>query len=210
MSVSEKKERLIKEEWANFTAVQNEGGKADCQNDPETFFIMRRCQFTCWDEDLIDSWYNDLTDARMAGRNLLGEKYAWMMKQTAPEEFEKIKHLLPNISRESELLIEKIVAIEVKWMEQYAINYPYMANGNRAIHSYEDTAYSTSFETYLRGELHTYSKNTLILYADMIKKLDSNGKSMAVAVMDAMVKSYGYKNIDDAEKQQKYRILNSL
>ena len=74
MSLSEKKERLIKEEWANFTAVHNEGGRASCQDDPETFFIMRRSQFVCWHEDLLDSWYNALTDSRMHRRNLLSEK----------------------------------------------------------------------------------------------------------------------------------------
>lgn len=210
MSLNEKKERLIKEEWANFTAVHNQGGRADCQDDPETFFIMRRSQFTCWDEELVTSWYNDLTDARMQGRNLLSEKYAWMMKQTAPHEFEKIKKFLPVLSAEDEQLIEDIVKIEIKWMEQYAKNYPYMADGNRRIHSFEDSEYSTSFETYLRGELHTYSHNTLILYADMVKQLEKNGKSMSMMIMDAMVKSYGYRDIDDAEQQQKTRSVSNM
>ena len=210
MSLSEKKERLIKEEWANFSAVHNEDGRASCQDDPETFFIMRRSQFVCWDEDLLDSWYNDLTDARMHRRNLLSEKYAWMMKQTAPAEFEKIKKFLPVLSSDDEQLIEDVVKIEVSWMEQYAQKYPYMADGNREIHSYEDSEYSTSFETYLRGELHTYSHNTLTLYADMVKKLEKEGRSMSLMIMDAMVKSYGYKDIDDAERQQKIRAVNNI
>jgi len=210
MSLTEKKERLIREEWANFTAVHNQGGRASCQDDPETFFIMRRSQFTCWDEQLVDSWYNDLTDARMAGRNLLSEKYAWMMKQTSPAEFEKIKRFLPVLPDEDEQLIEDVVKTEVKWMEQYAEKYPFMADGNREIHSCEDSEYSTSFETYLRGELHTYSHNTLYLYAEMVKSLEAEGRSMSVMIMDAMVKSYGYKDIDDAERQQKIRTLNNM
>lgn len=205
MTLSEKKERLIKEEFANFTAVHNQGGRASCQDDPETFFIMRRSQFVCWSEELVDSWYNDLTDARMNRRNLLSEKYAWMMKQTAPAEFEKISRFLPKLSQETEQLIETVVKIEVEWMEQYSAQYPYMADGNRDIHSYEDSEYSTSFETYLRGELHTYSANTLALYADMVKQLYSQGESMSLMIMDAMVKKYGYKDIDDAERQQKIR-----
>ena len=103
-----------------------------------------------------------------------------------------------------------VVKIEVSWMEQYAQKYPYMAEGNREIHSYEDSEYSTSFETYLRGELHTYSHNTLTLYADMVKKLEKEGKSMSLMIMDAMVKSYGYKDIDDAERQQKIRAVNNI
>ena len=92
-------------------------------------------------------------------------------------------------------------------MEEYKTNYPFMAVGNRAIHSSEDNTYSTSFETYLRGELHTYSEKTLLLYANMVKQLEADGKSLSVIIMDAMVKSYGYKDIDDAEKQQKIRSL---
>ncbi|MBQ7816510.1 MAG: DUF4125 family protein, partial [Oscillospiraceae bacterium] len=90
MTLYEKKEALIKEEWEKFHNVQNEGGRADCQEDPETFAIMRRSQFVCWSEELVDSWHKDLIDAKKEGRNLLSEKYAWMMRQTAPYEFRLI------------------------------------------------------------------------------------------------------------------------
>jgi hypothetical protein len=205
MTLNEKKERLIQEEWLNFTAVRNEGGRADCQDDPETFFIMRRSQFVCWSEELVDSWYNDLVNAKNQGRNLLSEKYAWMMKQTAPLEFKKISRFLRFPTEQAEQLIEEVVKTEVRWMEEYNLKYPYMAAGNREIHSYEDSEYSTSFETYLRGELHTYSEKTLLLYANMVKQLNNDGKSLSVLIMDAMVKAYGYKDIDDAEKQQRIR-----
>ena len=36
-----KKEALIKTEWQAFQSVQNEGGRASCQDDPQTFFISR-------------------------------------------------------------------------------------------------------------------------------------------------------------------------
>ena len=205
MTLIDKKEALINEEWTNFTAVHNQGGKASCQEDPETFFIMRRSQFTCWDEELVESWYNDLVNAKNAGRNLLSEKYAWMMQHTAPAEFEKIKDFLTEPSPQAELLIEEITETEVRWMEEYSQQYPFMAMGNRPVHSYEDSAYDTSFETYLRGELHTYSINTLRLYRKMIKNLCDENKSMAVIIMEAMVKQYGYKDLADAEKQQKIR-----
>ena len=210
MTFNDKKEALIDTEWELFHSVTNEGGKADCQNDPETFYIMRRAQFTCWSEELVESWHNDLICAQNCGRNLLSEKYAWMMRQTAPFEFGRISHLLRFPSIASEQMIEEIVETEVKWMEEYEKQYPFMASGNRPVHSADDTEYSTSFETYLRGELYTYSEKTLKLYLEMIKKLSAENKSLAVIVMDAMVKAYGYKNIDDAEFQHKARALNSL
>ena len=210
MTFNDKKEALIDTEWELFHSVTNKGGKADCQNDPETFYIMRRAQFTCWSKELVESWHNDLICAQNCGRNLLSEKYAWMMRQTAPFEFGRISHLLRFPSIASEQMIEEIVETEVKWMEEYEKQYPFMASGNRPVHSADDTEYSTSFETYLRGELYTYSEKTLKLYLEMIKKLSAENKSLAVIVMDAMVKAYGYKNIDDAEFQHKARALNSL
>ena len=210
MTATDKKEALIKEEWQNFQAVQNQGGRASCQDDPETFFIMRRSQFACWSEELVESWHNDLVKAKDEGRNLLSEKYAWMMRQTAPFEFGKISKFLKFPSIEAEQLMEEVIEIEVKWMEQYQKQYPFMASGNRPIHSREDSMYETSFETYLRGELHTYSPQTLKLYADMVKKLDKEGKSMSVMIMDSMVKQYGYKDLADAERQQKIRAQINL
>lgn len=203
MTLNEKKEALIKEEWENFHAVNNEGGKASCQNDPETFFIMRRSQFCCWDEELVESWHNDLVKAREKGRNLLSEKYAWMMQQTAPFDFGRISHLLTFPTIAAQQLMEEIIAIEVKWMEEYEKYYPFMAKGNRPIHSGSDSEYETSFETYLRGELHTYSENTLKLYHKMVNSLYSKGESMSIRIMDAMVKAYGYKDLDHAEAQQR-------
>ncbi len=210
MTLYDKKEALIKTEWELFHNVNNEGGKADCQNDPETFFIMRRAQFTCWSEELVESWHSDLLSAKKEGRNLLSEKYAWMMRQTAPFEFRKISGYLRFPTIFAEQMIEEIAETEVKWMESYEKQYPYMASGNRPVHSSDDTEYSTSFETYLRGELHTYSENTLKLYLDMINTLKAENKSLSVEIMNAMVKAYGYKNLDDAERQQKIRALNNL
>ena len=205
MTLNEKKEALIKTEWELFHNVNNEGGKADCQNDPETFVIMRRSQFICWGEELVESWHSDLLNAKKEGRNLLSEKYAWMMQRTAPYEFRLIsKHLVfPTIFAEQ--MIEEIAAAEVEWMEQYEKKYPFMASGNRPVRRENDSEYVTSFETYLVGELHTYSEKTLKLYLEMINQLKRDGKSLAAEVMDAMVKAYGYKNLDDAEYQQKLR-----
>ena len=205
MTLNEKKEALIKTEWELFHAVNNEGGMADCQNNPETFAIMRRCQFTCWGEALVDSWHKDLLAAKSAGRNLLSEKYAWMMRSTAPYEFRLIsKHLVfPTILAEQ--MIEEIASAEVEWMEEYEKQYPFMASGNRPVHKEKDSEYETSFETYLVGELHTYSEKTLKLYLDMINSLKNDGKSLAKEVMNAMVKAYGYQDLDDAERQQKLR-----
>ena len=205
MTLDEKKQALIKTEWELFHNVNNEGGKADCQNDPETFAIMRRSQFACWSEELVESWHNDLLTAKEKGRNLLSEKYAWMMRNTAPFEFGQISRYLVFPSINAEHMIEEIVSVEVEWMKNYEKQYPFMASGNRPVRKEKDSEYVTSFETYLTGELHTYSEKTLKLYLEMINQLKREGKSLAIEVMNAMVKSYGYKDLADAEYQQKLR-----
>ena len=64
---------------------------------------------------------------------------------------------LPKISEEKKKLIEGIVSIQVSWREEMAGEYPQLSGQARIIHTEEDTAEDISFETYLRGELKTYS-----------------------------------------------------
>ena len=94
MTKQEKIEKLIQMEWEDFQKVNNEGGRASCQDDPETFFIMRRSHFAPWTEELIDCVLADMNRAHEQGRNLVMEKYAWMMASTAPEQFKKLHHFL--------------------------------------------------------------------------------------------------------------------
>ena len=73
-------ENIVDREWSMFDRVRNEGGRASCQNDPATFRIMRTSQFMTWPEDLLRSYLADLEAADRVGRNLLTEKYAFMME----------------------------------------------------------------------------------------------------------------------------------
>lgn len=203
MTLEEKKQSLAQEEWEQFQKVQNEGGRASCQDDPETFFRMRRSQFSTWPEELVDSYAADLRQAREEGRLLPAEKYAWMMEHTAPEQFSRIAHLLPAPTELSLRLIEEIVELQVPWMAEYRAKYPALAAGNRPLRAEEDTPYVTSFETYLRGELRTYSEGTLLLYLDHLKNLKRQGKNLSLLIMESMVKSYGYRDLDQAERQIK-------
>ena len=68
-------DEIIAMEWWQFQAVENEGGRASCQDDLETFTIMRKSQFLAWDTDVIESYHRDISAAREACRNLITEKY---------------------------------------------------------------------------------------------------------------------------------------
>lgn len=43
--MNEKIQKIIDIEWEMFQQVDNIGGRADCQDDKETFYIMRRSQY---------------------------------------------------------------------------------------------------------------------------------------------------------------------
>ena len=55
--------RIIDAEWAMFDEVDNIGGRAGCQDDGRTFYIMRYSNHCCLSERTLVSYYDDLTDA---------------------------------------------------------------------------------------------------------------------------------------------------
>ncbi|MBQ4463258.1 MAG: DUF4125 family protein, partial [Eubacterium sp.] len=160
---SELVDKLIDLEWKAFDKVINEDGRAGCQDDHETFYIMRKSQYMLWSREMLESFIADFTSANNSGWNLITEKYGRMEETTAPEEYEKIKDQLPPLSDDKKQIIEAIVAIQVKMMEEFAEQYPKASCETRSIHTSEDTSVNTSYETYLRGELSTYSDITLML-----------------------------------------------
>ena len=87
-----------------------------------------------------------------------------MEESTTPEEWNRIKREFPEIPEAKKNIMEQIIQIQVGWMEAFANEYPGMASNARRIHTSEDMPWDTSYETYLRGELSTYSDCMLKLY----------------------------------------------
>jgi len=192
---------IVDLEWKAFDKVENQGGRATCQNDWETFSIMRRSQYATWNESMLNSFIADFRNANQRGWNLITEKYGRMMKSTSPQEYEKIKESFPVISSEKEAIIEEIIKIQVKWMEEFSSKYPKSAGNARIIHTREDAIDNTSYETYLRGELSTYSDNTLELYGRFIVTLLQEGKNLAEMIMENTAILYDYASLVDLEKR---------
>lgn len=196
-------EQIVEMEWEMFQNVRNTGVRAACQDDFETFDVMRKSQFLTWDLPLLESYWQDLQEGKAQGRNLVMEKYAYMMESTASKEYEAIAAGLPKISEEKQSMIEQIVAIQVGWREEFAEKYPHLSGQARIIHTSEDTLYDISFETYLRGELKTYSMQTLVLYGRRIVAFVQEQKNMTEEIMRYTTTFYGYKTLEDAEQSQK-------
>lgn len=199
-----KKEELIELvitlEWEAFDKVKNLGGRADCQNDYNTFLIMRKSQYLAWPEELLMSFYIDITNANKNNWNLITEKYGRMMQHTVPEEYELLKDQFPPCSEKKQAIVKQIAEIQVEWMEDFAKEYPYMAANARSIREDEDTPYNTSYETYLKGELMTYSDQTLGLYGKWIVELSKSNQNLAKNIMTNTALLYGYSSLDDAER----------
>lgn len=192
---------IVKMEFAAFDHVKNEGGRAGCQDDWETFEIMRSSQYLVWEKDMLVQYAVDFTMAIERGWNPIMEKYGRMEESTAPERWEEMKDSFPVIPEEKKKIMEEIIKIQVSWMEAFAGEYPKLAGNARRIHTSEDMPWDTSYETYLRGEMGTYSDKMLELYGRFIVGYVKQGKNLAYDIMKETVKLYGYKDLDDAAKK---------
>jgi len=194
-------EAIIKLEWEAFDKVNNQGGRAYCQDDYNTFSIMRRSQYMLWPRTMLKSFISDFVEANKLGWNIITEKYGRMEESTAPEEYEKIKDNLPEVTDEKRALVDAIVEIQVSMMEEFAKEYPKAAGEARSIHTSEDNFNNTSYETYLRGELLTYSDDTLKMYGQFVVEKAQNGENIARLTMENSAKMYGYESIDKLEEK---------
>jgi hypothetical protein len=122
---------ILEIEWSLFNEVHNIGGRASCQDDRETFFIMRGSQFLSWNIPLLESYKKDLLAAKEMGRNPLAEKYGYMMKWTAPNEYEGIRQFLPTVSKDKQTRILRIVNIHMAWQKEIIQKYPALSRKGR-------------------------------------------------------------------------------
>lgn len=191
---------IVQMEWEAFDKVQNEGGRASCQDDWETFSIMRKSQYMTWTDTMLEVFIRHFEESMKVGRNLITEKYGRMMESTVPWEYEKIKDAFPCIEPKQKAIMEEIIKIQVSWMEEFAREYPNLAGNARSIHTSEDKVFNTSYETYLRGELGTYSEELLMLYGRFVAQLAKEGRNLARMTMENTANLYGYESLELAEK----------
>ena len=191
---------IISREWEMFQQTTNAGGRASCQDDYDTFYGMRFGQFVSWSQDVLESYLNDLKAAEQAGRNLIAEKYLNMMEHTYPEEYELQKAALHELSAEhralADTICEEMISMTIPLREEF----PRVCNSGRPLRSSEDLLWGPSVETYQRGELYTYSYETLTALKKHIDTLRSQGLSLARLILENSVRHYGYESLEKAEK----------
>ncbi|MFV0421629.1 DUF4125 family protein [Oleidesulfovibrio sp.] len=192
-------ERIMSLELSMFQNVHGSDGRASCQNDPETFRIMRKSQFITWTAQILESYYKDLQTAEHDKRNLLSEKYAFMMESTHPKEFAGIRHMLPVLPAHFCVLRENIATNYMFWEQELTKNYPHLKAQGRPSFSKQDIFGITSVETYLRGELSTYSLTTLQKLLEYTNACRKKGRNLAEETLAETMVHYGFASIQEGE-----------
>lgn len=188
-------------EWELFQQVYNTGGRASCQDDPDTFFKMRMSQWMVYSDDVLKSYRRDCEEAVQEGRNPIFEKYGFMMESTYPEEYEEVKSHLPDVSEKKEI-VEQIVKIHLKWDAEMAEEYPNLRKRGRVATTAEDGVMAgSSMESYLRGELYTYSVRTLEMVWKETREAEEKGESLVKQTIANETAFYGYHSLEEAEER---------
>jgi hypothetical protein len=198
-------EIIVKKEWSQFQAIHNQGGRAACQDDWKQFEIMRKSQFMTWPQEILASYCEDLSEAETEGRNLLSEKYAWMMESTSPMEFKEICDQLPKISEDRRNRVDRISNIQARWGDDFAREYPLISGKGRAIYTEEDSPWSTSIETYARGELLSYSEKTEKLYSEYVLRMEAEKVNLTKMARENMIRLYGYPSLEEYDNLLRLR-----
>lgn len=201
MTRNDLQDLIIRLEFEMFQAVSNRGGRASCQDDQRTFTIMRKSQFDAWSVPMLESYLEDLTEAQAYGRNLLSEKYAWMMRETFPEEFEELRDVLIPLQAEQERLVDAIMQIQIPMAQAMYDAFPAVCACGRPL--FQNAAHPgiTSSSTYLRGELCTYSSRTLTYYLEHLQKLLHDGRNLPLEILENTARQYGYQSLADREAE---------
>jgi len=192
-------EKILEKEWKYFSNLNNIGGRADCQDNREDFIIMRKSQWETFNEETLLSYLEDLNSKN----NPLFQKYAQMMKYNSPEEYEKIKDILEKSSDEKTDLVNKIMFIYMEWEKEFFERYPIFSSMGRPLYSSEDDDIETSIETYLRGELLSYSEKTLKLYLNYVIDNKEKNINLAIKNMDNLARMQGFNDSNDVEEYYK-------
>ena len=166
---------VVSNEWEMFTNTNNIGRRSSCQDQKGNFIASRAAYWNMFDEQVLSSYLNDLSNAKSNKINLAAQKYGYMMESTDPDYFKTIKHLLVPVNDKKLKLVDSIMLIYMKWEESLISSS--LDNKNRVLYKQYDSKYNTSVETYMRGELTSYSEETLSLILAQFLKNVSDGEN---------------------------------
>lgn len=198
MTKAEYIEKIVEKEWVMFTTV-NGDDRVSCQEDRDTFNVMRKGQYEAWDEKTVKCFYADICEAEAAGRNISKDKYIYMMRSTDPQGYEHFKQFLPPVTEEKQALVDAIWAKMLEQTQRMRKKYPILALGGRVVKTEDERSGWASIENYQTSEMLTYSVPTLKALLAHIEALEAEGKDLAYIIQENSVLGMGYASMADAE-----------
>lgn len=167
---------IIERELVMFLATPNEGGTASCQQQPDSFRIMRRMAHEPLSQASLVSYLEDLRRAESEGRNFMIEKYARMDDR------------LPPLGDSP--LLDVIADAETAFMREASARFPHVIVSDG----------SGAFKNYLRCELETLSPATLELYAQDLDRARREGRNPAMERYACLARLLGKGSLENFEK----------
>lgn len=181
--------RVIDQEWLMFTHVENIGGQAQCQNNKAMFYIMRYSQHQALSKDFLESYLHDLEQAKVKGRNLIAEKYAYMMEVTEPSYFKAhLEAVLPKHTVLEKAAIAQSLTLLANWQGEVREKYPAVSQQGRPE---EDQAGDPSALTYMEGELKTFSLQSLTFFLEALLAAYQEGHNIIEDIFITSQSFYG-------------------
>ena len=118
------------------------------------------------------------------------------MASTHPSEFARLSPLLPAQSDEKKALVERLLSRQLRELEALRSHYPHILAAMRRLHTAEDTPEETSLETYQRGEMYTWSMETLTRFARQTDAMPDYG----LTILQDMARQYGFATLEALEQ----------
>lgn len=196
----ERIKEIIEIEWEMFDRVNHIDGRAECQDDYPMFFGMRYSYYEAFSEGTLEHYRKELKAAQGSGRNVITEKYAYMMEYTDPEYYKnELKKYLPEVSGRKKLLVEKIAKKLTEYETHFVKKYPLFGKAGRPVMDSEEDAVSS--QVYSIGELKTYSMKMLqLVWQDIQEQEMGFGENIVFRIHENVARFYGYENVAAAEK----------
>ena len=165
--------RIVEYEWEMFQHLTPTQRTLACRNNKYMFLLMRSSQWKVYPLNVQASYLNDIHQA-------LFERYAYMMILTRDLIEDEVTKILPGIEKEKEDLVDKIIKHHKVWYESVANKLPTATSAGRPM-VYGGVGDIDVF-TYLKGELFTYSINTLINILEAEKMMISQNKNLVIEI----------------------------
>lgn len=166
---------VVELELGMFQRVHNRGGRADCQERPEAFRLMREITHAVLSDAFVESYAQDLRRGEAEGRNFMTEKYAVMEGQITPFNPDP---RIPDIAR-----------TESAWRDAVASDFPHVVAPDGG----------DAFRRYLFAELQTYSSATIAAYADCVAAARREGRNLAMERYELLMRKLDFGSLAQRE-----------